>query len=511
MPNTALPAETVFWIAIVWRGYVARADQRVERLSDFYAGFPTEPSIWYGEPAAPVGAVYFVPDRLAGIHVTMTLAKDIPKAVVTAHGEVVEQLTPVSPVGYLYPVIEMPNERQVGLPFQDWVRGDGRDATHGTKPYEAFREIGVNPGISPTQLSEVIGSPGSDTRPFVNKFKAASLIRETKIMRVEVVSPALSKSTRKAELNIAEKKFRVPLRLPTKPGSDTKAEFEVEVDVDRNRVVKNAGKIQTARMKVRVKQVIRGRQQVISDIEVAARYTQEKVSLDVDVGGQPITITLPWALGDTYRGTHLYLARNGEVVFASMDRDTVTVPRGRFGEYQTARGRIKKAGHDDHCHRLQANILKKGGDRRRTAAAQRWFATSGLRMVIDFPDKTQLAPDVWLIMPMGNGWGLLVAGEYEQSALTDDRAKKKVGPYDVARQLDAAVPMLMACKRRAVQVFRVGGHRLAMLVASFREALAGRWILPNENSNAAPQIVEAQHLASREWRDELLQRLDLRL
>ena len=68
-----------FWIAIVWRGYVASADQRVERLSDFYAGFPTEPSIWYGEPAAPVGAVYFVPDRLAGIHVTMTLAKDIPK------------------------------------------------------------------------------------------------------------------------------------------------------------------------------------------------------------------------------------------------------------------------------------------------------------------------------------------------------------------------------------------------------------------------------------------------
>ena len=229
------------------------------------------------------------------------------------------------------------------------------------------------------------------------------------------------------------------------------------------------------------------------------------------MGGQPITITLPWALGDTYRDTHLYLARNGEAVFASMDRDNVDGYRGRFGEYQTARGRIKKAGHDDHGHRLQASILKQGGDRRRTAAAQRWFATSGLRMVINFPDETQVAPDVWLIMPMGNGWGLLVAGEYEQSANIPARAEKKLKPYNVARLLGAEVPMVMTCKERAVQAFRVGGHHLTMLVASFREALAGRWILPNRNPDAAPQIVEAQHLTSRQWRDELLQRLDLRL
>ena len=132
-------------------------------------------------------------------------------------------------------------------------------------------------------------------------------------------------------------------------------------------------------------------------------------------------------------------------------------------------------------------------------------------MVINFPGETQVAPDVWLIMPMGNGWGLLVAGEYEQSAFTDNRAKKKLKPYNVARRLGAEVPMLMACKIRAVQVFRVRGHRLAMLVASFREAMAGRWTLPNRNPNAAPQIVEAQHLISTQWRDDLLQRLDLTL
>ena len=229
------------------------------------------------------------------------------------------------------------------------------------------------------------------------------------------------------------------------------------------------------------------------------------------MSGWPITIKIPFALGDQYRDTRLYLTPAGENLFSRMDRGSVQTYRDRFGEYWTARGRIKKASHDSKAHRLMGQLLKAGGNRRLTAAGQRWFAYSGLRMVINFPGETQVAPDVWLIMPMGNGWGLLVAGEYEQSAFTDNRAKKKLKPYNVARRLGAEVPMLMACKIRAVQVFRVRGHRLAMLVASFREAMAGRWTLPNRNPNAAPQIVEAQHLISTQWRDDLLQRLDLTL
>ena len=181
--------------------------------------------------------MYLVPDRLSGVHVTMTVAKNIPKAVVTAQGEVIEQLTPVSPVGYLYPVIEMPNKKQVGLPFQDWVREDGRDATHGTKPYAAFREVGVSAGISPTRLGEVVGVPRSESRTVVNRFKAAGLVRECKRIKVTAVSPALGNVDRPAELDLAEKRIRLPLRLLTEPGSKKMDEFEVELDADRDRVV----------------------------------------------------------------------------------------------------------------------------------------------------------------------------------------------------------------------------------------------------------------------------------
>ena len=504
------------WIAVVWIGYVCSADQRVERLSDFYNGFRTEPSVWYGEPAAPAGAVYLVPDRLSGVHVTMTVAKNIPKAVVTARGEVIEQLTPVSPVGYLYPFVEEPNVRPVGISFLDWVKEPDRGATYGKERYAAFREVGASAGISPTRLGEVVGVPRSESRTVVNRFKAAGLVRECKGIKATVVSPALGNVNRPAELDLAEKRVRLPLRLLTEPGSMTKTEFEVEVDADRDRVVEK-GNEGTARMKVLVKKISRNERnkrhkvEVIADLVVRARSTATHVSVDVDVSGWPITIKIPFALGDQYRDTRLYLTPAGEVLFSRMDRESLPTYRDRFGEYWTARGRIKKASHDSKAHRLMGQLLKEGGNRRLTAAGQRWFAYSGLRMVINFPGKTQVAPDVWLIMPIGNGWGLLVAGEYEQSALTDNRVKKKLGPYDVARQLDAAVPMLMACKRRAVQDFRVRGHRLAMLVASFREALAGRWMLPNQNPNAAPQIVDAQRLARRKWRDELLQRLDLTL
>lgn len=53
-----------FWIPVVWQGYVCSADDRVETLGDLYRGFRMEPSGWYGEPAAPMGAIFLVPDWL---------------------------------------------------------------------------------------------------------------------------------------------------------------------------------------------------------------------------------------------------------------------------------------------------------------------------------------------------------------------------------------------------------------------------------------------------------------
>ena len=133
-------------------------------------------------------------------------------------------------------------------------------------------------------------------------------------------------------------------------------------------------------------------------------------------------------------------------------------------------------------------------------------------MVINFPGDTQLAPDLWLIIPNGNGLGLLVPVEYEQTAVADNAVRNKLHPHFVVRELNAPLPLLMACKRSAVPVFQARGQGLSMLVASFQDALADQWVMPGQVAGAAQQVVGAEHLAGmEEWRSELFQVLNLRL
>ena len=498
------------WIPTVGVGFVASSEQKIEALADLYSGFLTESSTWFGERAAPPGAVYLVPDRLAGIQVTMQLAKDIPKAVVTADGEVVEQLTPVPPLGYLHLPVEQPNRQQHPVSFREWLQEPGRSATYGATPYRAFRQIGVSPGVAPTRLADIVGIPRSEMRPVINRFKKEGLVKEKKIIRVAVTSQALKNRTRRAELDVDEKKVLVPLRLPTEQDVRKQADFVLELDVDPERVVGITGAPRASTI-VLVSRVSSNSEELIEEQTVPVRTIQTQVTVDVKVAGMPITVTCPLALGDVFRGTGLYLTHSGEALSARMDRQSPEIVRGRFGEYQTVRGHIRKASHDSRGHHLQAHFLKKGGNRKQTAAIQRWFATSGMRMVINFSNVTQIAPDLWLIIPTGDGLGVLVAVEIEQTAVTFVQVLKKLGPYDVAIKLDAEIPMLMACKEGAVQRFLAVGRPLPMLAASFQDAGEDRWATPNLNPDFAARIVDAQHLTRREWRNELVQRFDLML
>ena len=495
-----------FWIPIVWQGYLCSADARVERLADFYSGFRTEHSGWYGEPASPAGVIYLVPDRLSGIFVTMILAKGIPKAVVTAQGMVVQRLTPVSPVGYFYPPVEEPNVREVGTPFGDWVAEAPSRTIYGEEQYSTSRQMEINPGISLTDLGAVIGRPRSETRTLVEARKAAGLARETKIVSVEIETPALKNRNRKAELDIDEKRVRLPLRLSQRAGAGKKTEFEIELDADRERVVK------TGHVEVIVRKLVRKQPEEIGRLNVSSRITQGHARLEIEVGGWPIKVNSPLADKGPYRGTHLYLTPEGETLAAAMDRVHVNVLRDRLGEYKTARGRIRKASHDSRAHRFQAEYLKKGGNRRLTSLDRLRFATSGMRMVFNLADKTQLAPDVWLIMPIGDGGGLLVAVEIEQTAEKPAQVDGKLRPHFVARELKSPFPLLMACKNSAVPVFQARGRGLSMLVGSFQGALADQWVIPGQVPEAAPHVVGAEHLVGmEEWRDELLQALSLQL
>ena len=344
-----------FWIPVVWQGYLCSADDRVQRLADFYKGFATEPSGWYGEPAAPAGVIYLVPDRLSGIHVTMTLAKGIPKAVVTANGEVAEQLTPVSPVGYLYPPVEKPNVREVGTPFADWVSEASSRTVSGEEQYSTFREIEISRGISPSNLGSSIGRPRSDARVLVNTLKALGLVRETKVVSVEVETPALKNINHRAELDIDERRVRLPLRLPQKERTEEMTEFEIEFGADRE------GVVQAGHVEVLVRTLVRKQLVEIGRLNVPARITQRHARLEIEVGGWPIEVRLPFAHAGPYKDTNLYLNPEGEILAARMDRIHVNVLRDRFGEYRTAR----PVGHQEGvprqpCPPFSGTISEKG-------------------------------------------------------------------------------------------------------------------------------------------------------
>ena len=89
----------ITWVPFVWRGLHAGDTEDAKSLHVFLSGYDRRPGFRYGlAPASPIGVVFVVIDRLAGLRVRLQFPH-LPMAIVTADGELVHQLDPVPPVG----------------------------------------------------------------------------------------------------------------------------------------------------------------------------------------------------------------------------------------------------------------------------------------------------------------------------------------------------------------------------------------------------------------------------
>ena len=148
------------WLPFVWVGLHHADIEASDDLTAFLEGLDTRPGFRYRlTPAAPMGVVFIVIDRLAGLSVRLKLP-NIPKAIVTADGELVQQLDPVPPVGVV--ASSSVEAAKVGHPeraFRKLESDNQAMALHSRPACRVFEWVNQYPGTEQTYHAMGVGQP----------------------------------------------------------------------------------------------------------------------------------------------------------------------------------------------------------------------------------------------------------------------------------------------------------------------------------------------------------------
>ena len=149
------------------------------------------------------------------------------------------------------------------------------------------------------------------------------------------------------------------------------------------------------------------------------------------------------------------------------------------------------------------------------------FAAAGWRMIVAFPYRTQIVPDLWALIPLNDTWAVWHAVEYEKTATEEGRIGDKLRPYRVALGMGKSHPLLMVCEtEKAAERFTEIGKDLPMCVGVYHRVLkrpfygpASAWssheaAVDVDHLRHVPLWSEAAHVRSRYI---LVERTDLRL
>ena len=149
------------------------------------------------------------------------------------------------------------------------------------------------------------------------------------------------------------------------------------------------------------------------------------------------------------------------------------------------------------------------------------FAAAGWRMIVAFPYRTQIVPDLWALIPLNDTSAVWHAVEYEKTATEEGRIGDKLRPYRVAVGMGEGYPLLMVCEtEKAAESFAALGRDLPMCVGVYHRVLkrpfygpASAWssheaAVDVDHLRHVPLWSEAAHVRSRYI---LVERTDLRL
>ena len=164
--------------------------------------------------------------------------------------------------------------------------------------------------------------------------------------------------------------------------------------------------------------------------------------------------------------SRLYLGTAGILPASRRDRTSYQTALSPLAGYLNPRGRWRRsqADHSRRVARLAIRFQKEKAP---------LFVAPGWRLVINYENKTQLAPDLWLQVPSGDGGLVWHCVEYEQTAVKGDDINGKLNPYRIAmNELREPWPLLVICKTRdAADEFGVQGDDLPMLLAVYDEVI----------------------------------------
>ena len=161
--------------------------------------------------------------------------------------------------------------------------------------------------------------------------------------------------------------------------------------------------------------------------------------------------------------------------------------RGRAGAERSPSG-----GRRIHMSRHESGVIELAIRFRQ----ERIFVAAGWRMVVDHHGQTQVSPDLWALIPMGDGRGLWHGVEYERSATSEGAIERKLRPYRAALEMGMGLPLLMVCETEAAATrFEVLGAELPMSVAVYRDVQGRPFNGPTSPWQRDGATVDVGHLS----------------
>ena len=201
----------ITWVPFVWRGLHAGDTEDAKSLRVFLSGYDRRPGFRYGlAPASPIGVVFVVIDRLAGLRVRLQFPH-LPMAIVTADGELFHQLDPVPPVGTVVDAGEYTSS--VGYPEKALARLSSDTvfiALQGTTERGVFELVNQYPGSPMADLAQGVGHPQSRIRAIVGAFDSAELM-EVLDARPYLAKPGRNKAAHRDRMhaNVIHRRFGI--------------------------------------------------------------------------------------------------------------------------------------------------------------------------------------------------------------------------------------------------------------------------------------------------------------
>ena len=208
----------------------------------------------------------------------------------------------------------------------------------------------------------------------------------------------------------------------------------------------------------------------------------------------------------------IYFSPAGRVAAAKRDRQHANLVHGLFS-YLTAEGPAGRL--HDREHELAVSIV-----------AERFWkegieAYPGWRFVINYPGAggTQLRPDLWVLLPLGDGTAMWVAVQVERSATKEAAIDRKCKPHHIARDRGETWPVLVVAGKGvrseqgrqddldAAMRFATRGSDLPLLAIPFHQAAEGMMTGREPAWLRVRETVPMSHITGMVRRDYLIQRL----